>query len=162
MGLLSPSGRLGRGAFIGVAALFYLAALAAHMLTAPAFLARLGLWPFLLSQALLTWLWFVLHAKRLHDAGREAASAAGTALLYLLGLVLLLLLGAFFLAEIEVIPGTLLGMPLLLSIAAAMFPIEPNPIGMAFGALLLAAFVALLVPLGFSAWAAALPAGMRE
>jgi uncharacterized membrane protein YhaH (DUF805 family) len=163
IGLLSPYGGLGRGAFIGVAALFYGIALAAHMLTAPAFLMRFGLLPFLLSQVVLTWLWFVLHAKRLHDAGRAAAPAGGAAALYLLGLVLLLLLGAFFLDEIAVTPGRIIGTPLLLSIAAAMFAIEATPVGVTLVVLLLAAVAALLVPLGFSVWAAGLAsAGPRE
>ena len=44
-------------------------------------------WP-----SVLTWIWFVLHANRLHDAERSGGIAAGVAILYALSIVLLLIL----------------------------------------------------------------------
>ncbi len=94
---LSPRGRLGAGCFAGAVILAYAFSLAANLLTAPALLASLGLWPFVLAQAALIWVWYALHAKRLHDAGRSVASAQGIAVIYVLALMLLIIVGAFFL-----------------------------------------------------------------
>ena len=55
-----------------------------------------GLWPFVAAQILLLWIWFVLHAKRLHDAGRSGGLAAVVAMLYVLSLVLLLIVADSF------------------------------------------------------------------
>jgi len=74
----------------------YLLGLAAQLLTVPAVLARAGLWPFLLAQALLIGVWYVLHARRLRDAGRNSAAAQGIAMIHILAVVLLVLIGAFY------------------------------------------------------------------
>ncbi len=62
----------------------------------PDIVARTGLWPFVAAQAVLIWIWFALHAKRLHDAGRSTGLAAGAALLYALSVVLLLIVATAF------------------------------------------------------------------
>jgi len=74
----------------------YLAGTASHLLTAPNVMARGGLWGFAALQALLIWIWFALHAKRLRDAGRATGIAAGASLLYALSVILLLILVASF------------------------------------------------------------------
>jgi uncharacterized membrane protein YhaH (DUF805 family) len=51
----------------------------------------LGFWPFILIQAAVTWVWFVLHAKRLRDSGRPVGHAAAIAILYALAMILLML-----------------------------------------------------------------------
>ena len=38
-------------------------------------MARTGPWLFAAAQALLIWVWYVLHAKRLRDAGRSVGLA---------------------------------------------------------------------------------------
>ena len=48
-------------------------------------------------QLLLVWIWFCLHAKRLHDAGRSERLGVGIGLLYLLSVVLLLIVADGFL-----------------------------------------------------------------
>ncbi len=93
----APGGRLGAGCFAGAVILAYALWLAAHLLTVPAVLARAGLWPFVLVQALLIWVWFALHAKRLRDAGRGVGPAQGIAVIYTLAVALLVLVAAFFL-----------------------------------------------------------------
>ena len=69
---------------------------AAQWLTVPDVIARGGLWPFVIVQALLIWVWFALHAKRLRDAGRTIGLAVGVSLLYTLSVVLLLIVAAAF------------------------------------------------------------------
>jgi uncharacterized membrane protein YhaH (DUF805 family) len=60
-------------------------------------MARGDIWPFAVAQVALTWIWFSLHAKRLHDADRSAGIAAAAAILYVLAIVLLLvLIGTLF------------------------------------------------------------------
>ena len=84
---------------------FYVAAVAVYLAGAASqcayhagrHCAHVGLWLFAAAQALLIWVWFVLHAKRLHDAGRAVGLAAGASLLYALSVVLLLILAASFL-----------------------------------------------------------------
>jgi len=94
--LFSPSGRLGRQAFVLAAIGVYAAGVASQWLTAPGIITRGGIWPFALAQVLLSWVWFSLHAKRLHDADRSVGLAASAAILYFLTVFLLLvLLGTF-------------------------------------------------------------------
>ncbi len=45
---------------------------------------------------MLIWIWFALHAKRLHDAGRGSGLAVGVAVLYVLSVVLLLIVADSF------------------------------------------------------------------
>ena len=95
--LLSPIGRLPPQTFIPAAIAVYVLGAASEGLTVPAVLTHAGLWPFALAQALLIWLWFVLHAKRLRDAGRPIGLAAGVSVLYALAIVLLMIVAdAFF------------------------------------------------------------------
>jgi uncharacterized membrane protein YhaH (DUF805 family) len=96
--LFSPSGRLRPRPFVLAVIVVYLAGLAAQRLTASPMLPY-GLWPFAIVQALLIWIWFALHAKRLRDAGLGSGLAAGASLLYALSVVLMLLVGASFAHE---------------------------------------------------------------
>ncbi len=94
--LFSSSGRLRPQPFIYGAVGVYLFGAASHSLTMPDVLTRAGLWPFLVAQVLLIWIWFVLHAKRLRDAGRGSGLAMAVGLLYVLSLVLLLIVADSF------------------------------------------------------------------
>src|SRR5580692_3782598 len=94
--LFSPSGRLGPQAFAVAVIVVYAAGAASQWLTVPGVVARNGLLPFVLAQAVLIWIWFALHAKRLRDADRATGIAAGVSLLYALSVVLLLIVGAAF------------------------------------------------------------------
>jgi uncharacterized membrane protein YhaH (DUF805 family) len=89
--LFSPARRLEPRAFIIAAIIVYALGVAAQWLTTPDVLLRAGIWPFAATQALLVWVWFTLHARRLHDAGRPVDLAAGAALLYGLSIILLLI-----------------------------------------------------------------------
>jgi len=94
--LFSPSGRLSPQPFVYYAVAVYLFGVGSHLLTTPEVLARGGLWPFIAAQILLVWIWFVLHAKRLHDAGRGDGLAIAVALLYVLSIMLLLIVADSF------------------------------------------------------------------
>jgi len=63
--LFSPSGRLGRQAFVFAAIGVYAAGVASQWLTAPGIITRGGIWPFAIVQVVLIWIWLALHAKRI-------------------------------------------------------------------------------------------------
>ena len=90
--LFSPSGRLGRKAFSLAAIGVYAAGVASQWLTAPGVMARGGIWPFAIVQVVLIWIWFALHAKRLHDADRSAGIAVAAAIVYFLAVMALVFL----------------------------------------------------------------------
>lgn len=92
----STEGRVARKPFAFGVLGVYVAGIAAQALLSADVTARAGLWPFIIMQAMLIWIWLVLHIKRLRDAGQGAAAAIGIALVYVLSLGLLLMLVAFF------------------------------------------------------------------
>jgi len=94
--LFSPAGRLTPQPFIFAAAAVYAGGIASQWLTVPQVIDRAGLWPFVAVQALLIWVWYALHAKRLRDAGRGIGLAAGVALLYTLSVALLIIVAVAF------------------------------------------------------------------
>src|SRR5215472_1315422 len=73
---LSPAGRMRPRPFLAAIAAVYIAGALSHWLTVPDVIARVGLWAFAAVQAALIWLWLVLHAKRLHVAGRGEGLAS--------------------------------------------------------------------------------------
>ena len=73
----------------------YAAGIAAQFLLSGEVMAHAGVWPFVILQAALIWVWLVLHMRRLRDAGQPPERALGVALIYALSLGLLLMLVAF-------------------------------------------------------------------
>lgn len=158
---VSPQGRLRPQPFLAAVAAVYIAGALSHWLTVPDVIARVGLWAFAGVQAALTWLWFVLHAKRLHDAGRPEGLAIAVALLYLLSLALLLLLATNFFAGSE--PGALgntsatnaLELVLLLYVVMTLTgPLQYDLTWIVVAILTMFAFVPVLVALFFTLWTA--------
>jgi uncharacterized membrane protein YhaH (DUF805 family) len=88
----SASGRVAPRPFTFGVVLVYVASFFSQMLLSPPVLARASVAPFAILQGLLTWCWFVLHAKRLRDANRGIAPALAIAILYALAMILLMLL----------------------------------------------------------------------
>jgi hypothetical protein len=129
----------------------YVLGLAGQWLTARVVLTQVGLWPFLLMQIVLIAAWTILHAWRLRDAGRSIAPAQSIAVIHVLAVVLLVLVGAFYM---ESVPGDgrmpesllLVGQLVTFSRGADLLTI-----------LGLVSCAALLVPPVFSIWAAMLP-----
>jgi len=154
-GLLDRSaagGTLGPRGFLGSVLVLYLFGLAGQLLTAPIILARVSLWPFLLIQAVLIGIWYLLHARRLRDAARGMASARGIAAIHILAIVLLVLVGAFYMETVSDeawMPESLLLIRQLIAFTRGA--------GDWLTILGLIACAALLVPPAFSVWAAMLP-----
>jgi uncharacterized membrane protein YhaH (DUF805 family) len=123
--LLSPSGRLSPRAFVAAIIVVYIAIIASQWLTTPDVLAHGGLWSYVAAQTVLIWIWFVLHAKRLHDAGYGAGLAVGVAILYILAQALLIIVVvAFFNATVGEISDPnaagALGLLLVVAIVGAL------------------------------------------
>ncbi|MDR3419712.1 MAG: hypothetical protein P4L80_00455 [Xanthobacteraceae bacterium] len=165
--LFSPAGRLPPHIFIVLAVLVYLAGAASHLLTTPQVIARAGLWLFIAAQALLVWIWFALHAKRLRDAGRNVGLAAGVSILYALSIALLIIIAASFYATLAAqLPDAntagALGLILLLSIVAILLGSPHYDLAWLMVAiLLLIAFVPIVLALAVTLWAAGRP-GIEE
>jgi hypothetical protein len=94
--LFSPRGQLRQRPFVVAVIVVYAAGLASQLLTSADVITRAGLWPFAIAQALLIWIWFVLHAKRLREARRTIGLAIGVGVLYTLAVILLVLLASAF------------------------------------------------------------------
>ena len=62
----------------------YLVSFASQLLLSPPVTRWAGVWAFALVQAVLIWLWIVLHGNRLRDAGRPTGLAIGVACVYAL------------------------------------------------------------------------------
>jgi len=167
--LFSPSGRLGPQAFAVAVIVVYAAGAASQWLTVPGVVARNGLLPFVLAQAVLIWVWFALHARRLRDADRSAGLAAGASLLYALAVVLLLIVAtAFFTTSPSAAAGAnptgALGLILLLSIAAALADSASYDVGWFVVVILMVlAFLPIVVAFAVTLWAATRPSvGERQ
>jgi hypothetical protein len=163
MTIFSPRGRLRPRPFIlGIAAV-YAAGVASHWLTTPDVTARIGLWAFAAVQAALIWLWFVLHAKRLQDAGRGDGLARGIALLYALSIVFLLILAMNFFAGSTGLMGnatatSALELILFLYIIQTLAGSIPHDLGsIVIGVLTLFALLPVIVALFFTLWTATRP-----
>jgi uncharacterized membrane protein YhaH (DUF805 family) len=160
--VFSPSGRLPPRAFIFAVIVVYAAGAASHWLTKPDVIARAGLWPFVAVQAVLIWIWFALHARRLHDAGRGAGLAAGVGLLYVLSLVLLIVVAASFFNTAGDVPdpntASALGLLLLATIIASLLGSPHYDVSWAIVAVLVViAVLPILVAVQFTFWAATRP-----
>jgi len=161
--LISPSGRLRPQPFLVAAAAVYLAGVASHFLTVPDVIARAGLWPFLAVQALLIWIWFTIHAKRLHDANRAAGLAAAVSVLYALSIALLVIVAASFYSALagqapDANSESALGLILLVAIIAILLGSPHYDLAwLMVVILLLIAFVPLVLAAAVTLWAATRP-----
>jgi len=161
--LFSPTGRLRPQPFVLAAIAVYLVGVASQFLTTPDIIVRGGLWLFAAVQALLIWIWFSLHAKRLRDAGHATGLALGVSLLYALSVVLLLIVvTAFFntsiVAASDANTTSALGLLLLLSIVAALLgSAQYDFTWLVVTILTLMAFVPVIVALVLTLWAATRP-----
>jgi len=161
--LFSPTGRLGPRPFAWAAIAVYIAGVAAQSLTAPGVFARLDLWPFGIAQALLIWIWFAVHAKRLRDAGHAISLAVAASLLYALSVVLLLIVAAAFFtaspsATTDAHATGALGLILLLSIVTSLAGSSSYDLGWFVVVILMAlAFLPIVVAFAVTLWAATRP-----
>jgi uncharacterized membrane protein YhaH (DUF805 family) len=156
-----PSGRLSPEPFIIAAGAAYVLGVASQWLTVPAVIDRAGLWPFVVGQVLLIWVWYALHAKRLHDGGRRAGAAAGVAVLYALSVVLLIVVAASFFNTGEATDlnsASALGLILFVLVVSVLLGSPHYDLAWAVVAILTAvALVPVIVAVIFTLWAARLP-----
>jgi uncharacterized membrane protein YhaH (DUF805 family) len=160
---ISPAGRLGSGAFALAVAAVYVVSFLSQALLSVHVTSRVGLWPFAVLQAALIWTWYVLHVRRLRDAGRTSGAALGIAILYAMMIVLVLLVMAMLTASETSTAPIREGQSLLQLFAVVFFILMliGNPDSGVAGAWLMAFGLLLLAPiaisLGFSIWAGARP-----
>lgn len=161
--LFSPSGRLGPRVFIYAALSVYVAGAASQWLTTPAVVAHAGLWLFIAAQALLVWIWFALHAKRLRDAGQPVELAAGASILYALSIVLLIVIALSFSATLtdqapDANTASALGLILLTSVVGFLVGSPHHDLAWLVIAFLLAiGFLPVVLAVAVSMWAATRP-----
>jgi len=161
--VLSPAGQLEPRTFVFAVIVVYLAGAASHLLTLPAVIARESVWPFAVAQALLVWIWFALHARRLHDAGRGIAPAVGASFLYALSIAILIILAiSFYVPLAGEIPdpsaASALGLILLVSIIAILLGSPHYDLAwLAVAILFFLSLVPLLLTMGVTLWAATRP-----
>jgi uncharacterized membrane protein YhaH (DUF805 family) len=89
--MFSTSGRLAPKPFALGALVVYAASFLSQFLLAAPITARASVIPFLVVQIAIAGVWYVLHVRRLNDAGRATGSAIALTILYGLAIVLLLL-----------------------------------------------------------------------
>jgi uncharacterized membrane protein YhaH (DUF805 family) len=161
--LFSPRGRLAPRPFVYGALAVYLLGVASQYLTMADVLRRGGLWPFIAVQLVLVWIWFCLHAKRLHDAGRSIGLALGIGLLYVLSVVLLLIIadGFFVTSGLplgDANTGGALWLLLLLYIVTALSgSMQYDLTWVVVAILTLMTVVPVIVALVFTVWSSRLP-----
>jgi len=156
-GTLSPRG------FMLAAIVVYIAGVASHMLTAPAIIGPAGLWPFILTQVLLIWIWFAIHASRLRDAGRGVGLAIGVAAIYGLAVALLLIVAVAFLGPPAASAGNANNasvVSLLLIVTVFSILLGGSDYAVVWAVVAVLTVIVVVPPtiaLGFSVWAATLP-----
>ena len=161
--IFSPSGRLSPQIFIVLIGLVYVAGAVSHALTVPDVIMRAGLWPFIAAQALLIWIWYALHAKRLRDGGRAAGLAVAAAVLYTLAVALMIIVAASFYGALSAQvpaanPASAFGLLLLVSIIAILLGAPHyDAAWLMVVVLLLLAFVPIIVAVAVTLWAATRP-----
>ena len=140
----------------------YAAGIGAQWLTMSEVLAHAGIWPFAIAQAVLIWIWYVVHARRLHDAARPVDIAAGAAALYALSIVLLLIVAMNFFTPVagsaEPSATAALNIVLLVAVIAALTQTSGHDVGTLILAVCVTlAFLPALVAVAVTLWAATRP-----
>ena len=154
----SARGRLAPRAFAAGAAAVYGTAFLSQLLISAPVMLHAGLAPFALVQAIATWSWFCLHAKRLRDADRGIGVAVAIAVLYALAVILFLLLVALIMppgdAAQTASADDVRALPLLIATLTA----ETGIFAYVAAAILALVVAPVPVAIALSIWAATRPA----
>jgi uncharacterized membrane protein YhaH (DUF805 family) len=159
--LFSPAGRLEPRPFIVGAIGIYLVGVTSQILTTADAARRVGLLPYVAVQFVLVWVWFCLHSKRLHDAGRSSGLALGVGLFYLLSAVLLLILTDSFMPTSDQLLGNAdaagaLWMAMLVYVVTILGGSSPYAIPALVAVLIAQAILPIIIALAVTVWAARL------
>jgi uncharacterized membrane protein YhaH (DUF805 family) len=161
---LSASGRLSPQSFLVAIVVVYVVAVASQALTLRDVTKAAGLWPFVIAQLALIWIWYVLHAQRLRDAGKSVGLAVAVSLLYVLSVALLVIVaGAFYGAlagETAIDPNATgaLNLILFVSVVAMLSGMPHDSLAwLIVAALLLIAYAPIVLALVTTVWAATRP-----
>jgi uncharacterized membrane protein YhaH (DUF805 family) len=151
----SPSGRVPPRPFaLAVVALYGASLVSCLLLTAPV-TAMAGALVFLLAQAIVTWAWLALHAKRLRDAARPIGLALAIAALYALAVIL------FLLVIVLIVAGgtgsTIDVVTVVRSIGAMLADPHLGATGYVIVAFLALGIIPVLIAVFFSRWVARQP-----
>jgi uncharacterized membrane protein YhaH (DUF805 family) len=159
----SSAGRLSRGSFaIAVIAVYFLGLASQSLLIRPV-VERAGLFPFIVLHGVLLWVWFVVHAKRLRDAGRGVGSAIGIAVVNVLSIIFLLMVISFLVSPVEGQPGEtaggVIGTWMFLIFLVEVFSGAPylGWLGRVLMVIVGIAMLPILLAVGFSIWAGTRP-----
>lgn len=157
--LFTLSGRLGREPFAIAAIAVYALGLASQTLLTKPVLDRASLYPFIILHAVLLWVWFVIHVKRLRDAGRATGPAVGIAIVNVLSIIFLLMVISFLTSPVEGQPGetagSVLGTWIVLIFLIEIFSGASNLgwLGRVLMVIVGIAMLPVLLAVGFSIWA---------
>jgi len=155
----TPAGRREPRAGIIGAIGVYLAGAGAQLLTAADVAQRVGLLPYVAVQSVLVWIWYCLHAKRLHDAGRSSGLAVGVGLFYLLSAVLLLIVTDSFMPTSDQLFGNAdavgaLWFTMLIYVVSVLAGSSPYAVPIVVAVLIAQAFLPIVLALAVTVWAA--------
>lgn len=154
----SARGRLTPRAFAaGVAAVYATAFFSQLLISAPV-MVRAGLAPFAIVQAIATWSWFCLHAKRLRDADRGVGAAVAIAVLYALAVILFLLLLALMMPLGDAAQTASAGNGLALYSLITTLMADPGLFAYVAAGIFALVFAPVPIAIGLSIWAATRPA----
>ena len=158
----SPFGRLAPKPFGRAAAAVYGLAFLSQLLISPPLMFRIGLAPFALVQGMAIWGWFCVHTKRLRDADRPIGAVLAIAVLYALGMILLILiiilLAGMAPSGVDAPRGAATDV-LISSYLVTVLAGDPDPGFFAFVAAGVFAliFAPMLIAIGFSIWTGTRP-----
>src|SRR5262249_37235745 len=154
----SARGRVAPRAFAAAMVAVYGAAFLSQLLISAPVMLRARLAPFALVQAIATWSWFCLHAKRLRDADRAIGAAVAIAVLYVLAVILFLLLVALIMPLGDATQAASAGDVLALSLLVTTLMADPGLFAYVAAGIFLLGFPPLPMAIAFSIWAATRPA----
>jgi uncharacterized membrane protein YhaH (DUF805 family) len=155
----SSDGRLSRGQFAIAVIAVYCLGLASQGLLIMPIVARAGFFPFIILHAVLLWVWFAIHAKRLRDCGHGIGSAVGIAIVNVLSIIFLLMVISFLVSPVEGQPGEIaggvIGTWMFLIFLVEVFSGAPHLgwLGRVLMVIVGIAMLPILLAVGFSIWA---------
>lgn len=165
---LSPSGDTEQRPYARALIGLLIGAVLSNMLSAPAISIAFGLWPFVVTQLALLWIWYALSVRRLHNAERSVLGVTAVALIALIAIALLTVI--LMLQAVDAEP-TVAGPWLPASIGGLIYPVvflynlvtgpSANPQDTTVAILSFFSLAPLLLLIWYSVWAALQPSELH-